>query len=58
VQFHPEVTPELFDQWVDHLRHLPLTTQEELRRGAHANPEAARDRAWQLYDMFLAGASR
>jgi GMP synthase-like glutamine amidotransferase len=59
VQFHPEVTPELVDSWIDEFGDdVDPERLDELHRVAHAEGERIRTRAWQLYDAFLAGASR
>ncbi len=59
VQFHPELTPEIMDLWVDAYPHEleqegvdPAGLLVETRRRAAASRAAA----WQLFDAFLARA--
>ena len=59
VQFHPEVTPDAVDQWIEAVGDkLAPAIRDDLRRGFADGQADVRDRAWRLYDAFLAGISR
>jgi GMP synthase-like glutamine amidotransferase len=56
VQFHPEVRPEVFDDWCGRFPELVEragTTREELMADARGREEEARVRAHALVDAFL-----
>jgi GMP synthase-like glutamine amidotransferase len=58
VQFHPEVTKEMVSHWIDDAAAGTLTAEQvdELLAGFDHAAEAARDRAVQLFDGWLATA--
>jgi GMP synthase-like glutamine amidotransferase len=58
VQFHPEVTRVMVSHWIDDAAAGTLTAEqvEELQAGFDHGAEAARDRAVQLFDGWLATA--
>ncbi|MDQ3859087.1 MAG: type 1 glutamine amidotransferase [Actinomycetota bacterium] len=61
LQFHPEVTPEIMDEWV---RAYPHELEEHgvdpegLLRETHERREATRASAWTLFDRFLERIAR
>ncbi len=58
IQFHPEVGPEALEHWIRISGgELDEQTLAALRRNLRTEPEAARERAWALYDAFLADAA-
>ena len=57
IQFHPEVTDELLGTWIEHEgASLAAEVRDQLRHGAQAQRERFEQRAFQLYDLFLANA--
>jgi GMP synthase (glutamine-hydrolysing) len=59
LQFHPEVTPEVLDRWLERMdEQVDAATRDELRRVARAEGDRLRERAWRLYDVFLAGTAK
>jgi GMP synthase-like glutamine amidotransferase len=59
VQFHPEVTPAIVDDWAGTYGESARkagTTPEALREGSARHGAAARVRAYALFDAFLASA--
>jgi GMP synthase-like glutamine amidotransferase len=60
-QFHPEVTPEIVDEWArldaDRLGELGVDRDELLAAGREAAP-AARANAFRLFDRWLRAAKR
>lgn len=60
-QFHPEVTPEIVDEWArldaDRLGPLGVRRQELLEAGRRAAP-AARKNAFRLFDRWLDGSAK
>jgi GMP synthase-like glutamine amidotransferase len=56
IQFHPEVFPEALEHWIVHSgRDLDRATLAGLRHNLETEAEPARERAFVLYDAFLAG---
>jgi GMP synthase-like glutamine amidotransferase len=59
IQFHPEATPKALEDWIDHSgAAVDPAVLEGMRRGFEVDPEGTRERAWRLYDAFLAGLRR
>jgi GMP synthase-like glutamine amidotransferase len=59
LQFHPEVTPEVMDRWLDAMDgKVEPETRDALQRVAHAEGDRLRQRAWRLYDLFLAQTAK
>ena len=61
VQFHPEVTPEIMDQWVSVYRHeldQEGVDPDLLLEETHRRADETRAAAWRLFDGFLARARR
>jgi GMP synthase-like glutamine amidotransferase len=59
VQFHPEIHLESLESWLlSNGRDLDEVTQARMRRNLETEAEQARERAWQLYDAFLADRRR
>jgi GMP synthase-like glutamine amidotransferase len=61
VQFHPEVTPEIMDEWVRVYRHeleAEGVDPEGLLRETLDRAESNRERAWRLLDGWLARVAR
>lgn len=57
IQFHPEVGAEALEDWIEFSGGaLDADTLAGMRRNLQAEPDAARIRAWALYDAFLADA--
>jgi GMP synthase (glutamine-hydrolysing) len=60
-QFHPEVTPEIADEWArldaDRIGPLGVDRAELLEQGLRAAP-AARANAFRLFDRWLDGAKK
>jgi GMP synthase-like glutamine amidotransferase len=59
VQFHPEVTPEIMDSWVEVYRHeldQEGVDPDRLLQETYDRAEETRAAAWQLFDGFLARA--
>ena len=55
IQFHPEVGAESLEHWIRISGgELDAATLAAIRRNLQTEPEAARERAWALYDAFLA----
>lgn len=55
IQFHPEVFPEALEHWIEHSgRDLDEAKLAEMRGNLAAEGPQARERAWLLYDAFLA----
>ena len=61
VQFHPEVTPEIMDAWVEAYRH-ELDQEggdpDRLLRETYQRADETRAAAWRLFDGFLARAGQ
>jgi GMP synthase-like glutamine amidotransferase len=56
IQFHPEVFPEALEHWIVGLGgSLDEGTLAGMRRNLETEAEPARERAFALYDAFLAG---
>jgi GMP synthase-like glutamine amidotransferase len=54
IQFHPEVYAEALEHWIRISGDgLDEETLNRVRRNLQTEPEAARERAWELYDAFL-----
>ncbi len=61
VQFHPEVTPEIMDSWVEVYRHeldQEGVDPDRLLEETYDRAEETRAAAWRLFDGFLARARR
>jgi GMP synthase-like glutamine amidotransferase len=61
VQFHPEVTEEIMDEWVAAYRHeldQEGVDPDELLEETHRLASQNRDSAWQLFDGFLDRVAR
>jgi GMP synthase (glutamine-hydrolysing) len=59
LQFHPEVTPDVLEGWLAYMEgQVDPGTADELRRVASAEGDNLRQRAWRLYDLFLASAAK
>ena len=61
VQFHPEVTPQIMDSWVQVYRHeldQEGVDPDQLLKETYDRAEATRTAAWRLFDGFLARARR
>jgi GMP synthase-like glutamine amidotransferase len=61
LQFHPEVTPEIMDAWVEAYRHeldQEGVDPDQLLTETYERAEQTRAAAWRLFDGFLARASR
>jgi GMP synthase-like glutamine amidotransferase len=59
LQFHPEVTPEIMEAWVEAYRHeldQEGVDPDRLLKETYDRAEEARAAAWRLFDGFLAGA--
>ena len=59
VQFHPEVTPEIMDAWVEAYRHeldQEGVDPDQLLTETNDRAKATRAAAWRLFDGFLARA--
>jgi GMP synthase-like glutamine amidotransferase len=55
IQFHPEISAEILDAWIEIPgQHLDDEVKSHLRRNLAIESAAARERAWWLYDAFLA----
>ena len=57
VQFHPEVTAAVVEDWVAHYPGSVArgaTTPEAMRAGTARHAADARGRAWALFDAFVA----
>src|SRR5579862_6961521 len=56
LQFHPEVTPEIMDLWVEAYRHEldeEGVDPDQLLRETYARADETRAAAWRLFDGFL-----
>jgi GMP synthase-like glutamine amidotransferase len=54
IQFHPELSPEALEHWIRHSGNgLDEKTLAGMRHNIETEAEAARERAWRLYDAFL-----
>ena len=56
VQFHPEVTPQIMDDWVRVYRHeldAEGVDPDQLLEQTHANAEKNRKTSWRLLDTFI-----
>jgi GMP synthase-like glutamine amidotransferase len=61
VQFHPEVTPEIMDAWVQVYRHeldQEGVDPDRLLIETHQRADDTRAAAWRLFDGFLARAEK
>jgi GMP synthase-like glutamine amidotransferase len=61
VQFHPEVTPEIMDSWVEVYRHeldQEGVDPDRLLQETYDRADETRAAAWRLFDGFLARARR
>jgi GMP synthase (glutamine-hydrolysing) len=61
VQFHPEVTPQIMDSWVEVYRHeldREGVDPDQLLEETYDRAEETRAAAWRLFDGFLARARR
>jgi GMP synthase-like glutamine amidotransferase len=61
VQFHPEVTPEIMDSWVEVYRHeldQEGVDPDRLLQETYERAGETRAAAWRLFDGFLARAQR
>jgi GMP synthase (glutamine-hydrolysing) len=61
VQFHPEVTPQIMDDWVRVYRHeldQEGVDPDQLLRETHERAPSTRAAAWRLFDGFLERARR
>ena len=61
LQFHPEVTPEIMEQWVraySHELEEHGVDPESLLRETYERREATRATAWKLFDRFLERIAR
>jgi hypothetical protein len=59
VQFHPEVTPEIMELWVDAYPHeleQEGVDPDGLLKETYDREEATRAAAWRLFDGFLSRA--
>ena len=59
VQFHPEVTPEIMDAWVEVYRHeldQEGVDPDRLLDETYKRADDTRAAAWRLFDGFLARA--
>lgn len=55
IQFHPEVEAEALEHWIESSGgELDAATLAGMRRNFETEPDEARERAWALYDAFLA----
>jgi GMP synthase-like glutamine amidotransferase len=55
IQFHPEVTPHALEHWIETSgRGLDAQVRAAMRLGFQTEPGAVAERAWNLYDAFLA----
>jgi GMP synthase-like glutamine amidotransferase len=60
VQFHPEVTPRIMDEWVREYRHeldAEGVDPDGLVRETRERDASNRERAWRLLDRWLAGVA-
>ena len=61
VQFHPEVTPEIMDLWVEAYRHeldQEGVDPDQLLKETYDRADETRAAAWRLFDGFLERAGR
>ncbi|MGZ8696093.1 MAG: hypothetical protein ACXWZ1_01920 [Gaiellaceae bacterium] len=61
VQFHPEVTPQIMDDWVRVYRHeldAEGVDPDRLLEQTHVRAEENRATSWRLLDAFLARIAR
>ncbi len=61
VQFHPEVTPQIMDDWVAVYRHeldQEGVDPDQLLKETYDRAEKTRAASWRLFDGFLARARR
>jgi GMP synthase-like glutamine amidotransferase len=61
VQFHPEVTPQIMDDWVRVYRHEldgEGVDPDRLLEQTHARAQENRQTSWRLLDAFLARVAR
>jgi GMP synthase-like glutamine amidotransferase len=61
VQFHPEVTPAIMDEWVRVYRHeldAEGVDPDELLEQTHARAAENRKTSWRLLDAFLARVAK
>lgn len=61
LQFHPEVTTEIMDEWVVAYRHeldQEGVDPDRLLEETYERADATRDAAWRLFDGFLERARR
>ena len=62
LQFHPEVTTQIMDDWVRAYRHELLdgdgVDPDELLAETKRRAEASRRNAWRLFDRFLRDVAR
>lgn len=61
VQFHPEVTPEIMDAWVEAYRHeldQEGVDPDQLLKETYDRAQDSRAAAWRLFDGFLERAGR